>query len=260
MGNLGKAGQDSVNALVQAVTGGAPRVGAAVTNMAQLMQVKADQIPPKMTTAGHAASTGLATGITGSAPRAVAATTSMATQAQARANAMAGPFRSAGANASAGAASGIYSGMGAVVAAATAVANAASAAFAAHLHVHSPSTLTHQYGLWVAQGLADGITAGTPLAVSAMRAMAASVMAVRTTAGLPALPGLGGAYSPQPLVPAGIGALGGGGGQVTQVNVPVQVQGHVLTEQQLGDFIRNSVQQYLHYNADTGLTRRGRSS
>jgi hypothetical protein len=183
----------------------------------------------------------------------------MATQAQAKAAAMAGPFRSAGSSAAAGAAAGITAGTGAVVGAAVALANAASAAFAANLHVHSPSTLTHQYGLWVAQGLADGISAGTPLAVSAMRSMAAAVMAVRTTAGLPALPGMAGAYSPQPLVPAGIGASAGGGG-VTQVNVPVQVQGHVLTEQQLGDFIRNSVQQYLRHNPDTGFNRRGRSS
>jgi hypothetical protein len=94
-----------------------------------------------------------------------------------------------------------------------------------------------------------------------MRAMAAMVsgskltvppvrIATAVAAGGGGTPGHGGT-PPVPLGPGGVNP----GGTITVVNLGgVHVQGHVMTEHQLGDTIRNVVQFHLHNNPTSGLT------
>ena len=107
------------------------------------------------------------------------------------------------------------------------------------LSIFSPSRVTFQSGVYVAQGLAQGILSGSGLVEAASKSLATSAtnglgglsgatFKVGTSAGLGATPA-GGAVS---------GASAGGG---VNVNVYVTVQGSVSTEKELADFVRQEL-------------------
>jgi hypothetical protein len=105
-----------------------------------------------------------------------------------------------------------------------------SGAFAKVLSIFSPSKVFHQHGLMIMAGLAQGITAGYPMAAAAIAAAAAHLAGSRT--------GLTGAALAGPLggAPA---TTSSGGGVVMTVNVTVN--GSVIAQQQLKSVIQEAM-------------------
>src|SRR5581483_9577962 len=128
------------------------------------------------------------------------------------------------------------------------------------LKISSPSQVMIEHGVMIAQGLAQGIAKGQPMVETAMKAMAAMVASTKLVVPAPmiaAATGSGTAGGGGTGTPARIPVVAGvnPGGAMTVVNVGgIHVAGHVLTEQQLGDVVRDHVQYYTHNNPTTGLT------
>jgi hypothetical protein len=122
------------------------------------------------------------------------------------------------------------------------------------LKIHSPSLVMMEHGLAIAEGLAKGIANGTPMVVTAMRAMAAVVHA----AGLApygGVPSVAGGHVP---VVGPVVNPGGPMGHTTVVQVHLEVHGSVRDHQELMDKVRDGFQQYLLTNSNNGIVRRGR--
>jgi phage-related protein len=114
------------------------------------------------------------------------------------------------------------------------IAKAMQKAIKKALGIKSPSQVFRDLGVFIPQGLAQGITQGAGHAVTATRNLAASV----TGAGTASMSGL---------------ALAGGGGAAPIIHhsVNVTVQGHVLTERKLRDLIEEQMLRKGARNAGT---------
>ncbi len=172
-GNVSVAAQDAAGRLAgvgYTAAAASAKADAAVTSHLSPLAAKLRQI-------GQQGATALGTGITAGTPHASAAAASMANQAHTKVASMAGQFRSAGANASAGLAAGITAGAGAAIGAAQSLVDRVNSTLSGvkGLNVHSPSKLWHQYGFWAVQGLVNGLLAGGPKLMAAVRNMVNSI-------------------------------------------------------------------------------------
>jgi TP901 family phage tail tape measure protein len=134
------------------------------------------------------------------------------------------------------------------------------------LGISSPSKIAHESGMWLMQGLANGIDAAAPLAVTAAQAAANQIIAAtRSTSG--ALSGLsltastigsdGAALAATPNLLAGRpGILAGAptGQQITVVNVQPTVQGNVWTTKDLVTELQQELLKHGIRNTGSGTT------
>lgn len=113
------------------------------------------------------------------------------------------------------------------------------------LGIHSPSTVFHEIGLNVVQGLAQGMVQNTQMVSAAANQLAGAVRFGQV--GTPAI-NAGGSLLAGPV---GVGA----GSGVTVVNnyYAVNVAGNAVTEKQLVDVIRTQILQYQGRNLSNGL-------
>lgn len=132
------------------------------------------------------------------------------------------------------------------------------------LKIKSPSAVMHEHGVMAMQGLANGITAGEPMIVAAMRRVAAIVGGTPMRVPVPSGPVFASGRVPMVTAPGGGSVpLAGGGanpGGPMHLTVHVEVHGHVMTEHQLGDVIREVVLTYAARNSDNGFRRPGRAA
>ena len=116
---------------------------------------------------------------------------------------------------------------------------------------HSPSTVYHEIGLNLMQGLANGIEQNSHLATNAMEKVAAAIAVTPMsvpTAGAPT--GSGAMSALADLSGPGAGAASAAGG--TTINVSVTVQGNVSTERDLGNAIYEQLLQKAVVNGTGG--------
>ncbi len=119
---------------------------------------------------------------------------------------------------------------------------------------HSPSTVYHEIGLNLMQGLANGIEQNSHLATNAMEKVAAAIAVTPMsvpTAGAPT--GSGAMSALAALSGPGAGGAGiAGAGAGTTINVSVTVQGNVATERDLGNAIYEQLLQKAAVNGTGG--------
>lgn len=111
--------------------------------------------------------------------------------------------------------------------------------------VNSPSKHTHAVGEGLVEGLANGIHANTPLAVSAVHAMTQRVLDAHRNGSLGMPLSLSGSMSVAGMGRAGAAGIGGGGG-VAQVNI-------MMNARDVVKFLQTGTLQYNLRNSSNGL-------
>lgn len=116
----------------------------------------------------------------------------------------------------------------------------------AAMGISSPSKLTHEVGRFLVEGLAGGIHATTPLAVTAAQAMAQKVLDAHRAIGL------GGTLSYSVNSSLAGASMGGSFGGTTVIN-QITVQGSVIAERELQSLVQEKTLQFAARNPTNGL-------
>jgi TP901 family phage tail tape measure protein len=147
---------------------------------------------------------------------------------------------------------GFLSKAGSLVSAAEHVGSEFLSAVGSFFGMGSPSRVMHQHGIWIAQGLANGIHDGGPMVTAAIRSMLQSTgLGGSTLTGVLRADIAGGEnYG---ALPGGAGGAAGGG-----VTVNLTVQGSVVTQQQLQQLIQQEILRYTHRNTGNGVVLQNR--